>query len=135
MPSIRRCKRNHNAKDMSDQIWYHGSPLQLTVLLQGSTVTQDRRLAEVFSHKPTIVCIKDDGMIQHNGALPGFLYRIVEEVRPEDVHPHPRTTMEPGKEWLTTHDLALALVGSVDIGDKERLTEKEVELLRQRARR
>lgn len=120
---------------MGTEIWYHGSPLQLTVLLQGSTITRDRHLAEVFSHKPTIVSIADDGSIQHNGARPGFLYRVAEEVQPEDVYPHPRTTMEPGQEWLTKRDLALALVSQVDIDDKERLTEKETELLRQRAGR
>jgi len=32
--------------------WYHGSPLKLDVLRAGSTMTQWRDLARVFSHKP-----------------------------------------------------------------------------------
>ena len=35
--------------------WYHGSPLQLKRLRAGSTITQDRDLARVFSHKPSLV--------------------------------------------------------------------------------
>ena len=43
-----------------DEAWYHGSPLELALLRPGSTVTQDRRLAEVFSHKPAVVSVSDD---------------------------------------------------------------------------
>jgi hypothetical protein len=39
------------------QIWYHGSPLELTTLHEGSTITQKRELARIFSHKPTRVSV------------------------------------------------------------------------------
>ncbi|NLS79196.1 MAG: hypothetical protein GXY76_18260 [Chloroflexi bacterium] len=87
--------------------WYHGSPLELTILRAGSTITQDRALASAFSHKPTLLCIEDDGTIRHNGTQPGILYRIAEELGEGDMHPHPRTTMAPGLEWLTTRELRL----------------------------
>ena len=53
------------------QPWYHGSPLELRVLREGSTITQDRHLATVFSHKPTVVSMEDDGRLRHNGTQPG----------------------------------------------------------------
>jgi hypothetical protein len=115
-----------------DGIWYHGSPLQLTVLLQGSTITQDRRLAEVFSHKPAMVSIADDGSIKHTGTEPGYLYRISEEIGPCDVHSHPRSSVAPGMEWITDRDLRLELIGPTQIVDEERLTEGEIAALRQR---
>jgi len=116
---------------MSDT-WYHGSPLEITVLRQRSTITQVRDLARAFSHKPTLLSITDEGRIQHNGTAPGFLYQIDEEIRPGDIEPHPRTTMEAGQEWLTTRDLRLSLVERVELSDNERLTEGEIEALRQR---
>ena len=117
-----------------DKVWYHGSPLRLTILRTGSTMTQDRRLAEVFSHKPAIVLLDDDGTIRHNGVLPGFLYRIDEPVGQEDVYPHPRTSMAPGKEWLTTRPLRLALIGAAEIVEAEILTPEDIEALRNRVR-
>jgi hypothetical protein len=108
------------------EIWYHGSPYRLEVLRAGSTVTQTRELAEVFSHKPVLVSIEDDGTIRHNGSLPGYLYVVAEPVGPEDVYPHPRTTMGPGFEWLTTRELSLAPVATVEISKGEPLTADEV---------
>jgi len=116
------------------QTWYHGSPHELTTLREGSTITQDRHLAEVFAHKPAIVCVSDEGAIKHNGTLPGYLYRIAEEIGPEDVYPHPRTTMEANKEWLTRRKLRLALIGPVSVNPEELLTDEEVAELRRRAK-
>ena len=84
--------------------WYHGSPAELIVLRSGSTITRDRHLAEVFSHKPQIVSIDDDGRIRHSGTQPGYLYRIAETVAPDDVYPHPNSSMAPGLEWLTRRE-------------------------------
>jgi hypothetical protein len=112
--------------------WYHGSPLELAAIREGSTITQDRRLAEVFSHKPTIVSVSDDGRVQHNGTLPGFLYYVVEEVGPEDAYPHPRTTMEEKKEWLTRRELRVALIGPTRISDDDRLSEEDIVEIRKR---
>jgi hypothetical protein len=112
--------------------WYHGSPLELTHLREGSTITQDRHLAEVFSTKPAIVSIGDDGSIKHTGQMPGFLYRIAEPVAPEDAYAHPRTTMPPGKEWLTRRELKVELLGPTNIHEEEFLTEEDIAELRRR---
>jgi hypothetical protein len=110
--------------------WYHGSPLALEILREGSTMTQWRDLARVFSHKPAIVSIGDDRLIRHNGTLPGYLYVIDEPVGPEDVQPHPRTTMAPGDEWITTRPLRLRLIGTTAPRSEEFLTEADIEALR-----
>ncbi|HSH78253.1 MAG TPA: hypothetical protein VLA19_06945 [Herpetosiphonaceae bacterium] len=55
-------------------LWFHGSPCELVELREGSTITRDRALARVFSHKPTLV-VDDDGTLSHNGRREGFLYR------------------------------------------------------------
>lgn len=113
-------------------VWYHGTPLQLSVLREGSTITQDRHLAEVFSHKPVIVSVDDDGSIKHSGTLPGYLYRVAEQVIEGDVYPHPNSSMAPGKEWLTRRELRIELLGPVEIVEEERLTEGELAVLRRR---
>jgi hypothetical protein len=100
--------------------WYHGSPLELETLRAGSTITQQRELARVFAHKPAVVAL--DGQpgvynLQHNGVEPGLLY-AVEGVRPEDVSPHPRSSMPAGLENLTHRDLPLRLLGPVAIARK-----------------
>ena len=112
------------------ETWYHGSPLQLTVLRAGSTITRNRDLARVFSHKPPLVSIGDDGTLQHTGTTPGYLYRIDEPLGPGDVTPHPRTTMPAGLEWLTRRELRLALIGPTEVREKEFLTEEQVAELR-----
>lgn len=115
-----------------DAPWYHGSPLKLATLRVGSTITQSRHLATVFSHKPAIVCLEDDGTIRHNGDTPGYLYRIAEPLGAADVYPHPHSSMEPGLEWLTRRELALELVGPTAICAAERLTEEDIAALHRR---
>jgi hypothetical protein len=110
--------------------WYHGSPLALTELRPGSTITQDRDLARVFSHRPPVVSLGDDGEIKHSGTLPGYLYRIAEEIRPEDVYPHPRSTISPGTEWLIRRALRVELIGSTQVVEEERLTEADIARMR-----
>ncbi len=112
--------------------WYHGSPFRLTRLLPGSTITPDRHLAEIFSHKPAFVSVDDDGTIKHNGAAEGLLYVVAEEILPGDVSPHPHTSMQPGKEWLTQRKLKVDLIGLVQIVNEELLTEEEIAELRKR---
>lgn len=109
--------------------WYHGSPRVLTTLQAGSTITQKRNLARIFSHKPSLVSAEDDGRLRHNGRLPGYLYRV-EGVRPGDVIPHPQTSMSSGEEWLTVRELPLVLLGVVEVVEEELLTEEEVKGLR-----
>ena len=94
--------------------WYHGSPLSLSVLAAGSTVTQWRALAEAFSHKPSRLAYDSIlGAIAHDGVLPGRLYVLDEPViLGTDLRPHPRTSMDPGVEWLTTRPLQLRLIAA-----------------------
>ncbi len=106
--------------------WYHGSPFVLTTIRPGSSITANLPLARAFSHKPTLLTLDDDGRVKHDGTLPGYLYCVAEEVRPEDIRPHPRSSMPAGEEWLTTRELSLRLIGPVEIGDEEKLSEKEI---------
>ena len=112
--------------------WYHGSPLQLTTLAEGNTVTPDIHLAKVFSHKPALVSISDDGQVKHSGTAPGFLYRVAEPLEPGDVYPHPRSVMEGGKEWLTCRMLPLELLSSTEVVENESLTDEEIRELQAR---
>jgi hypothetical protein len=116
----------------SHQTWYHGSPLKLTTLRKGSTITQKRELARIFSHKPTLVSVSDNGQIKHNGMVPGYLYIIVDKVQPNDVVPHPHTTMQAGDEWLTTRELHLQLLCASELVPSEQLTDDEYAALQER---
>src|ERR687886_2917048 len=113
--------------------WYHGSPLRLTSLRPDSTITQDRELARVFSHKPSLVVqdIDDAGSPPHQTY--GDAARIaVPDCRGSpagDVYPHPETTMAPGQEWLTTRVLRVQLIGPTQIVADELLTADEIEEL------
>ena len=117
------------------EAWYHGSPLQLDTLLAGSTITPYRHLAEVFSHKPSMVSVDDAGLILHNGTEAGYLYVIEETLSEADVYMHPRSTMQAGWEWLTRRDLPLRLLGPVAIKPVEQLSAENVAELRERAKR
>ena len=113
--------------------WYHGSPFELTTIREGSTITQDRDLARIFSHKPALVSVSDGGKIKHNGTTSGFLYFISEDIQPDDVYPHPASSMEEGREWLTTRELRVQLIESTQIRAEERLTEEQVRRMKERA--
>ena len=54
--------------------------------------------ARVFSHKPTLVSVIDDGSIAHNGRRTGMLYRVAETVREDDLVPVPHSTIGEGQE-------------------------------------
>ncbi len=123
-----------------NQPWYHGSPYRIKALRLGSTITQDEALARVFSHKPHIVALEDDAdrlasgipRLRHNGTLPGLLYCIDEALGPRDIFPHPRSSMPPGLEWLTSRPLRLRLIGPVAIDPAQILTEQDMTALRER---
>jgi hypothetical protein len=115
--------------------WYHGSTLILSHLRKGSTITQDRHLAEVFSHKPTIVSCAHDSMIRHNGTLPGYLYKIAEPVKSEDIFPVPFSSMEPGKEWRTQRELQVAFLNPVEIKAEEFLSDDEIDKIKKKINR
>ncbi|MFC1717643.1 hypothetical protein ACFL6S_28535 [Candidatus Poribacteria bacterium] len=109
-----------------NKTWYHGSPYRLTAILKESTITQERDLARVFSHKPSLVSQGDDGRLQHSGYTPGFLYYIGEDIGPDDVYPHPCSSMAEGQEWLTRRELKVTLIGQTQIVENERLTEEQI---------
>ncbi|MBN1878148.1 MAG: hypothetical protein JXA33_28260 [Anaerolineae bacterium] len=109
--------------------WYHGSPFELRTIRAGSTITQNRELARIFSHKPPLVAIDDDGSIKHTGTQPGYLYSIAEDIHPGDVKPHPRTTMRPGDEWLTTRELRVRFLCATQPVAEELLTEEDIAAL------
>jgi hypothetical protein len=112
--------------------WYHGSPLELTVLREGSTITQNRDLARVFSHKPSIVAFREHGgLLGHSGEKSGFLYRVVAPITADDIHPHPTSSMDPGEEWLTDRELRLELIGPTVVRDDERLAPDEIRRLQE----
>ena len=91
--------------------WYHGSNQVFDVLRIGSTITQNKKLAEAFSHKPTLLCLADDGSITHNGKEKGYLYLIDEPiVLGKDIEQHPNSSMENGVEFLTKRPLRLKLL-------------------------
>ena len=122
---------------MTDRIdgsvpWLHGSPEELDVLRTDSTITQDRTLARVFSHKPSLVSFDENGSIYHNGRRAGILYRITEEIRPADITPVPGSTLPPGKEWLITRPLCVVPIERVEVDPEELLTEEEEGELRRR---
>ena len=112
--------------------WYHGSPLRLTSLLEGSTITQKRDLARIISYKPSLVSLSDSGEIKHNGTTPGYLYIIVDKVQPKDVVPHPHTTMNAGEEWLTRRELHVQLLCPTKLIESEQLTDEETAALLKR---
>lgn len=114
-------------QDEHETTWYHGSPLRLTILRTGSTITRQRRLAEAFSHKPTILALDDDGTIQHNGTQPGWLHIIAEPLSEEDIVPHPNSSMALGLEWLTTRELGLTCLGPVALRPEEVLDQATIE--------
>lgn len=87
-------------------VWYHGSDKIFSELKAGSTITQWKELAEAFSHKPTILCYDDNGVIEHNGIKNGYLYIIDEPIEVGvDIYQHPNTSMDEGAEFLTKRAL------------------------------
>ncbi|MCL2487379.1 MAG: hypothetical protein FWE80_01710 [Oscillospiraceae bacterium] len=89
--------------------WYHGSPLKLDMLKEGSTITQWKELAEAFAAKPSRLEYREIfSPITHNGIEKGYLYLIDELINVEvDIVQHPRTTMDKGVEFLTKRPLKL----------------------------
>lgn len=116
-------------------IWYHGSPYELITIRKGSTITQNKDLARVFSHKPPCVSIDDEGNIKHNGIIEGYLYKIDEVIEEGDVYEHPRTTMGKGLEWLTTKELKVSFIEKTYIKNYEKLTDDDIEELKKLADR
>jgi hypothetical protein len=97
--------------------WFHGSPLRLDVLAEGSTITPVIQLAEAFSHKPPNLewdIAHEDGerwiTITHNGEHDGFLFRVVVDDPEADIFQHPTSVFAPGEEMLTSRPLRLEFI-------------------------
>lgn len=106
--------------------WYHGSQQELTVLRTGSSITQNRDIARVFSHRPLILSMEDDGTFRHSGTDDGYLYLIDEVINPADVYPHPHPINASKWEWLTTREVKVRLLERPAIREAERLTEADI---------
>jgi nitroreductase len=125
---LREPATDHSPDDKA-ALWFHGSPTELGELQVGSIITPNRDLARVFSHKPELVSLENDGLIRHNGMVPGFLYAVAEEVRAADITSHPGARV-PGLEWLTTRPIRLRLIHQELPRSTELLTEREQAVLR-----
>ncbi|MGZ9583767.1 hypothetical protein [Paenibacillus marinisediminis] len=112
--------------------WFHGSPSILNELLEGSTISQDRDLARIFSHKPSLVVVDDSGTRYHNGKANGYLYVIDDTITPNDVYPHPKTSMNPGEEWLISRPLKVKKIAETKPILEEQLSIEDEENLKKR---
>ena len=117
--------------------WYHGSQQRLTRLRAGSSITQNRDVAKAFSHRPSHVTMSQSGedkewSVLHDGATPGYLYAVSEEVRSGDVRPHPHPVNVSRWEWLTNRDLKLRFIEETNVTDEKRLTDEEIAGMRRK---
>ena len=106
--------------------WYHGSQQELTTLRVGSSITQDKTVAKAFSHRPSMLSMSEGGTVKHDGATPGYLYIVADEISPDDVYPHPHPVNATRWEWLTNRELKLKLIEQTIVTDEERLTDQEI---------
>jgi hypothetical protein len=118
--------------DDNAQPWYHGSDQILTSLRAGSSITQNRDLARAFSHKPSLLGQSDDGRLQHNGELPGYLYLVDEALTEKDVYPHPHPVNVGHWEWLTKREVVVRLLERTEVRDEERFVVEQIAAIRQR---
>lgn len=101
-------------------------------LRAGSSISQDKDLARVFSHRPSLISRSGDGTSKHNGKARGYLYVVDEEIKPEDVYPHLHPANIERWEWLTKRELKLKLVERTEVREEERLTNEEIGELRRK---
>lgn len=123
-----------SASDLNDigASWYHGSPQRLTTLRAGSSISQHRNVASAFSHRPTLVSQGSDGMVKHDGILPGYLYRVAEKIGPDDLSPHPHPVNVGHWEWLTRRPLRVELLEVTAATAADRLIDAEIAALRRK---
>ena len=110
--------------------WFHGSQQRLTVLRAGSSITPHIAIAQIFSHRPSLVSQLSDGRIKHDGSTPGYLYVVDETITQDDMYPHPHPINTSNWEWLTRRTLRLRLIAQTCVYDHERLTVDEQRELR-----
>lgn len=115
--------------------WYHGSQQELTILQVGSSITRDRDIARIFSHRPGITSVEDDGIYRHNGTVPGYLHIVDEPITADDVEPHPHPVNAGKWEWLTKREIKVRLIEQPALRAEELLTEEDIAALQERQRR
>jgi hypothetical protein len=103
-----------------------------TTLRIGSSITQERSIAKVFLHQPSLLLQFNRGRIRHNGETPGYLYAVAEDLGPDDVRPHPHPANADQWEWLTERELTLKLVERTVVTAAERLTDEEIAEVRRK---
>ena len=113
--------------------WFHGSPSKLETLRKGSSITQIEKLAQVFSSKPSILSVSDDGKIRHNGDSKGRVYRVTNRVTTDDIYEHPRSSMK-GWEWITKKEFKLKFLYEYEISHypDDILSKSEIREIRKR---
>jgi len=112
-----------------EKTWFHGSPLELDTLRKGSTITQIEKLAQVFSHKPSVVSVAEDGKIRHNGKTKGRVYRVTDEVTTDDI-------LEKGGERITNREFKLEFLYEISYSPEDILSDNEIkELLKMHKRK
>ena len=74
----------------------------------------------------------EEWTVRHDGATPGYLYAVSEEMGVDDVRPHPHPVNVSRWEWLTNRDLKLRFIEDTDVTNEERLTGEEIAELRKK---
>ncbi|MCC7409938.1 MAG: hypothetical protein IT442_17865 [Phycisphaeraceae bacterium] len=109
--------------------WFHGSDQVLDHLRAGSAVTPVLELARAFAHRPRNVSLQvheNSGQnlrrieIVHDGQKNGYLYEVQVSDAATDLRPHPESTLAPGEEMLTTHELSVTLLESLPLANSLR---------------
>ncbi|MEZ4662737.1 MAG: hypothetical protein R2911_34750 [Caldilineaceae bacterium] len=98
----------------------------MIILRAGSSITQGRDIARVFSHRPELFSFEDDGSFKHNGNMEGYLYVVDEPIRAADVDPHPHPINKEKWEWLTKRELKLRLLERTAVRNDERLSDDDI---------
>lgn len=112
--------------------WYHGSQQELAILRTGSSITQNRDIARIFAHRPTITSIEDDGSMKHNGTARGYLHLVDEPLTADDVEPHPHPINASRWEWLIKRAVKVRLIECPALRAAEQLTEADIAALWER---
>jgi hypothetical protein len=112
--------------------WFHGSPLELEILQKGSSITQIEKMAQVFSTRPDMISVSDEGKVKHNGKLTGRVYKIAGRVAANDIYKHPRSSWKKGWEWITKKEFRLKFLYEVTPSADDLLTQDEAQELKER---
>ncbi len=96
--------------DKDSLVWYHGSPVEMSLLRVGSSITRNIELAIAFSHKPSELSVSNNGKIEHNGKQEGYLYIVDEELIDDDIYVHEACLEDDPWEWITKREIKLKLL-------------------------